>query len=76
MLEKTTSLLPEERRIHGRRGYQSKEDKKRGASERQAERAQRTPQEQLDLLNQRLGLHQGAMKERARLTAQICDRQK
>ncbi len=35
--------------------------------ERQAERAKRTSQQQIALLDQRLGVGQGAVKERARL---------
>lgn len=42
-----------------------------GASERQALRDQRTPREQLNRLDQKLGVNMGARKERARLREQI-----
>ena len=72
MLEKSTSLLLEDRRAHGRLGYQSKEDKRQDAVERQTtERAGRTPQEQIAVLDRRLGAGQGAIKERAKLAALI-----
>lgn len=71
MIEKSTSLLPEDRRTHGRLGFNGPEEKRHDATERQAERAKRTPQEQIAVLDRRLGTGQGAIKERARLTAQI-----
>ena len=71
MLEKSTAVLPEDRRAHGRLGYQSKENKRRDVTERQAERAKRTPQEQIAILDRRLGIGQGAVRERAKLVALI-----
>ncbi len=40
-------------------------------AERKAERASRMPQQQIALLDQRLGVGQGAVKERARLKALV-----
>jgi hypothetical protein len=39
--------------------------------ERRAERAARTPQEQIEILDRRLGAGQGASRERAKLAALI-----
>lgn len=44
-----------------------KEEKRKRAEERQHARAMRTPQEQLALLDERLGKNQGAKLERERL---------
>jgi hypothetical protein len=41
------------------------------ALQRKAEREKRSPQEQLDLLDKRLGKDQGAARERARLQAML-----
>jgi topoisomerase IA-like protein len=54
----------------GRFGYRMKERRDK-AEFRTNERAQRSPQDQLSLLDQRLGKGEGARKERARLHAEI-----
>lgn len=46
-----------------------------GALSRAKLRAERGPQQQLDLLDKRLGIGRGAIRERARLAKQIQDRQ-
>ncbi len=48
-----------------------KDDRRKRAVERQEERAKRTPQEQLMILDERFGEGKGAAKERARLKALI-----
>lgn len=50
---------------HGREAHQRK------AGERKEARDARTPQEQLKVLDERLGVGQGAKKERARLKSLI-----
>ena len=67
MLEKCSSLLPEDRRAHGRLAWKSKDQKRQEAADRRSERAIRTPQVQIATLDWRLGVGQGAVKERARL---------
>ena len=47
------------------------EARKARALDRQAARATRTPQQQLDRLDAKFGKGQGAKRERARLNAQI-----
>ncbi len=47
------------------------EERKQTAKELTEERAKRSPQEQLALLDYKLGKGVGAVKERARLQAQI-----
>ena len=54
----------------GRFGYRM-EEKKAYADQRTADRNNRTPQQQLALLDQRLGKGQGATRERERLHKQI-----
>lgn len=49
----------------------AKTERKRRADERDRERAKRTPAEQLAILDERLGEGVGAVRERARLEAQI-----
>ena len=49
----------------------SKADRRKVAEELQAERAKRSPQQQLERLDLLLGKGVGAMKERARLVKQI-----
>ena len=44
-----------------------KDTKREEAQERKLKRSKRTAQEQLDLLDQKFGVGQGAMKERVRL---------
>lgn len=51
-----------------------KATKRKRAMARQAERDQRTPEQQLDRLDDLFGLNQGAARERARLEAQIANR--
>ena len=53
------------RRIN--RGRERRDQLREGGAERATERAKRTPQEQLGVLDARLGLGHGAAKERARL---------
>lgn len=48
--------------------------KRQRAEQRQAERAARTPEQQLDRLDKMFGINQGAQRERARLLKQIADR--
>ena len=48
-----------------------KESKREAGAERQSERASHTPQEQITILDRRLGAGQGAVRERAKLTALI-----
>ena len=48
-----------------------REKRQREAIERQSRREKRTPQEQLQILDQRLGPGIGAERERARLTSMI-----
>lgn len=48
-----------------------KEERRRRALERDAERRGRTPEQQLAVLDERLGPGVGAERERARLTALI-----
>lgn len=48
-----------------------KDDRRKRAMERQEARAQRTPQEQLRILDERFGEGRGAAKERAKLKARI-----
>lgn len=48
-----------------------KEEKKRSALERQEVASKRTPQEQLDRLDQLLGFGLGANKERAKLLKKV-----
>ncbi len=48
-----------------------KTEKQQDASDRHAERAARSPAEQLRLLDQRFGKGVGATKERARLIARV-----
>jgi hypothetical protein len=57
--------------LRGRRNKQLIELRRREARERQAERDNRTPQEQLARLDRILGNGQGARRERARLKKQI-----
>jgi len=52
-------------------GMSREEAKRVEAEAREAARAGRTPQEQLAILDERLGVGQGAAKERARLQAEI-----
>ena len=47
----------------------TRESRREAAEELQAERATRTPAQQLSLLDKRLGKDTGACKERARLQA-------
>tara|TARA_Y100000592_G_C5386342_1_gene275995 strand:- start:593 stop:868 length:276 start_codon:yes stop_codon:yes gene_type:complete len=54
-----------------RRGNAHKELRRKQAEERAAERAQRTPQQQLDLLDAKLGPGKGATRERARLATMV-----
>jgi hypothetical protein len=56
--------------------YQSKAEKKAKIEQLAAERAKRTPEQQLALLDERLGRGAGAVKERARLKWQIENRGK
>ena len=56
-----------------RRGSADLQRRRSEAAERQAERDQRSPQEQLRFLDQILGAGKGAKKERARLHAQVVD---
>ena len=53
------------RRIN--RGRERRDQLREGVADRATERAKRTPQEQLGVLDARLGLGHGAAKERARL---------
>ncbi len=48
-------------------GRLAREYRRKGAKQRDEDRAQRTPQQQLALLDERLGKGIGAKKERARL---------
>lgn len=50
---------------------QSKEQRQATAMKLIEQRAQRTPQQQLELLDQKFGKGQGAKKERARLNKMI-----
>jgi len=55
-----------------RKNFEARVDVKRAeAKERTEARSKRTPQQQLDLLDQRLGKGVGAQKERAKLTKLI-----
>ena len=54
-----------QRRIN--RGRERRDQLREGVAERATERAKRTPSEQLGALDARLGLGEGAVKERARL---------
>ena len=56
--------------------YKSKEQKRIDAEAMAAERAKRSPKEQLARLDHMLGKGQGAVKERARLQAQIDNKHK
>lgn len=56
----------------GRYGYR-KHYRQKSAQELAEKRAQRTPQQQLEELDRRLGPGVGAVRERARLQAQIDD---
>ena len=49
------------------RGHQQKEELREVAERNAMERAKRTPQQQLDLLDNRLGKDIGAVRERKRL---------
>ena len=46
---------------------QNKENKRNAHNQRMIERKSRTDEQQLNLLNERLGVHQGAKTERSRL---------
>ena len=50
---------------------QNKEDKQKAHNQRMIERKGRTEEQQLNLLNERLGVNQGAKKERRRLLKRI-----
>ncbi len=54
-----------------RRGKADREIRKQQAETRAEERAKRSPQEQIELLNTRLGAGTGAARERARLATEI-----
>ena len=53
------------------RGHSVKEARKGRAEEQAVERAKRTPQQQLERLDQMFGEGKGATKERARLAKQL-----
>jgi len=48
--------------------------KRERAEQRQAARNARSPEDQLDRLDERFGMNQGAQRERARLLKQIWER--
>lgn len=54
-----------------RRGQAEIERRRNAAEERAESRASRTAQQQLELLDERLGKEAGAYKERARLEKQL-----
>jgi hypothetical protein len=49
------------------RGHSRREELQRGSAERAEERLSRTPQQQLEILDARLGDGSGAVRERAHL---------
>jgi hypothetical protein len=54
-----------------KRGNRDKELRREKAEALSAERAKRTPQQQLDLLDKRFGKDNGAKRERAKLLREI-----
>lgn len=54
-----------------KRGNAHKELRRQQAEERAAERAQRSPQQQIDLLDAKFGPGEGATRERARLATML-----
>lgn len=66
--ETSTAHLAAQTRWQAEHG---KESKREMGVERQAERASRTPQEQIAILDRRLGVGQGATRERAKLATLI-----
>jgi hypothetical protein len=58
------------------RGVRDPNLRAQAVSERQAQRAKLTPEEQLTALDWRLGKGAGARKERARLAQQIAERRR
>ena len=51
--------------------FKCRNRRKKEAELRQQEYSERTPREQLDLLDQKLGVEKGAAKERVRLLAKM-----